>query len=90
MKIWKFFGSWCRPCKALTKAFAEAKIEHQNIDVDKNEELADKYHVKSVPTVIVLDNEGEELGRFVGPRTKEQLLEELKNYEIQSSEKDNL
>ena len=75
MKIWKFFGS---PCKALTKAFAEAKIEHQDIDVDKNEELAD---VKSVHTVIVLDNEGEELGRFVGPRTKEQLLEELNKYD---------
>ena len=81
MKIWKFFSSWCRPCKTLTKTFAEAKIEHQDIDVDKNEELADKYHVKSVHTVIVLDNEGEELGRFVGPRTKEQLLEELNKYD---------
>ena len=81
MKIWKFFGSWCRPCKALTKAFAEAKIEYQGIGVDKNEKLADKYHVKSVHTVIVLDNEGEELGRFVGPRTKEQLLEELNKYD---------
>ena len=81
MKIWKFFGSWCRPCKALTKVFTEAKIEHQDIDVDKNEELTDKYHVKSVHTVIVLDNEGEELGRFVGPRTKEQLLEELNKYD---------
>ena len=80
MKIWKFFGSWCRPCKALTKAFAEAKIEHQDIDVDKNEELAE-CHVKSVHTVIVLDNEGEELGRFVGPRNKEQLLEELNKYD---------
>lgn len=81
MKIWKFFGSWCRPCKALTKDFAKAKIEHQDIDVDKNEELADKYYIKSVHTVIVLDNEGEELGRFVGPRTKEQLLEELNKYD---------
>ena len=81
MKIWKFFGSWYRPCKALTKAFVEAKIEHQDIDIDKNEELADKCHIKSVYTVIVLDNEGEELGRFVGPRTKEQLLEELNKYD---------
>ena len=90
MNILKFFGTWCNPCKVLLKAFEEAKIEHQAIDVDENEELADKYNVKSVPTVIVLNNEGEELGRFVGPRTKEQLLEELKKYEIQSSEKDNL
>lgn len=80
MKILKFFGLWCGPCKALTKAFAEAKIEHQDINVDESEELADKYHVKSVPTVIVLNNEGEELGRFVGLRTKEQLLKELNKY----------
>ena len=90
MNILKFFGTWCNPCKVLSKAFEEAKIEHQAIDVDENEELADKYNVKSVPTVIVLNNEGEELGRFVGTRTKEQLLEELKSYEVQSSEKDNL
>ena len=81
MKILKFFGLWCGPCKALSKAFKDAKIEHQDIDVDENEELVDKYHIKSIPTVIVLDNEGEELGRFVGPRTKEQLLEELNKYD---------
>lgn len=90
MNILKFFGLWCNSCKTLSKNLEDAGIEHKSIDVDDNEELTEKYHVKSVPTVIVLDNEGEELGRFVGPRTKEQLLEELKNYEIQSSEKDNL
>ena len=44
----------------------------------------------SVPTMIILDKDDNEIGRFIGLRTKEQLLEELKNYEIQSSEKDNL
>ena len=86
MKILKFFGTWCNPCKALSKAFEEAKIEHQDIDVDDNEELADKYHVKYVPTVIVLDNEGEELGRFVGSRNKEQLFEELNKYKTLDNE----
>ena len=85
MKILKFFGTWCNPCKALSKAFEDAKIEHQDIDVDENEELADKYHVKSIPTVIVLNNEGEELGRFTGFRNKEQLLEELNKYETLDS-----
>lgn len=81
MKILKFFGIYCNLCKALSKTFKDTKIEHQDIDVDENEELVDKYHIKSIPTVIVLDNEGEELGRFVGPRTKEQLLEELNKYD---------
>ena len=86
MNILKFFGIWRNPCKVLLKAFEKAKIKHQVIDVGENEELTDKYNVKSTPTVIVLNNEGEELGRFVGFKTKEQLLEELNKYKILSNE----
>ena len=91
-KILLFKLPTCGPCKLLSKLFEQLHISKEDImlDEDENEELADKYNVKSVPTVIVLNNEGEELGRFVGTRTKEQLLEELKNYEVQSSKKDNL
>ena len=90
MNILKFFGSWCNPCKALSKNLEDAGIEHKSIDVDENEELTEKYNVMSVPTIVVLDEDDNEVGRFVGTRTKEQLLDELKNYEIQNSEKDNL
>ena len=86
MNILKFFEIWRNPCKVLLKAFEKAKIKHQVIDVGENEELTDKYNAKSVPTVIVLNNEGEELGRFVGPRTKEQLLEELNKYNSTDNE----
>lgn len=85
MKILKFFSEWCGPCKTLSKAFENTKIEHQDIDVDENEELVDKYHIKSIPTVIVLNNEGEELGRFIGSRNKKQLLEELNKYKTLDS-----
>ena len=90
MNILKFFGSWCNPCKALSKSLEDAGIEHQSIDVDENEELTKKYNVMSVPTIVILDKDDNEIGRFIGSRTKEQLLEELKKYEVQSSEKDNL
>lgn len=86
MNILKFFGTWCNPCKILTKSMNEAGIEHQAINVDENEELVEQYHIKSVPTVVILDSEGEELGRFVGFKTKEQLLEELDKYKILSNE----
>ena len=92
-KILLFKLSTCSPCKLLSRLFTQLHILKKDIVLDEDDNadiIADKYHVKSVPTVIVLDNEGEELGRFVGLRTKEQLLEELKNYEVQSSEKDNL
>lgn len=86
MNILKFFGTWCNPCKILTKSKNEAGIEHQAINVDENEELVEQYHIKSVPTVVILDSEGEELGRFAGFKTKEQLLEELDKYKILSNE----
>ena len=92
-KILLFKLSTCSPCKLLSRLFTQLHILKKDIVLDEDDNadiIADKYHVKSVPTVIVLDNEGEELGRFVGPRTKEQLLEELKKYEVQSSKKDNL
>ena len=90
MNILKFFESWCNSCKTLSKNLEDAGIEHKSIDVDDNEELTEKYNVMSVPTMIILDKDDNEIGRIIGPRTKEQLLEELKNYEVQSSEKDNL
>lgn len=90
MNILKFFGSWCNPCKTLSKNLEDAGIEHKSIDVDENEELTEKYNVMSVPTIVVLDEDDNEVGRFIGSRTKEQLLKELKKYEVQSSEKDNL
>ena len=83
-KILLFKLSTCSPCKLLSTLLTQLHILKKDIvlDVDDNADIiADKYHVKSVPTVIVLDNEGEELGRFVGPRTKEQLLEELNKYD---------
>ena len=90
MNILKFFGSWCNPCKALSKNLEDAGIENKSIDVDENEELTEKYNIMSVPTIVVLDEDDNEVGRFIGSRTKEQLLKELKKYEIQSSKKDNL
>ena len=90
MNILKFFGSWCNPCKALSKSLEDAGIEHKSIDVDENEELTEKYNVMWGGTIVVLDEDDNEVGRFIGSRTKEQLLEELKRYEVQSSEKDNL
>lgn len=86
MNILKFFGSWCNPCKALSKNLEDAGIEHKSIDVDENEELTEKDNVMSVPTIVVLDEDDNEVGRFVGPRTKEQLLEELNKYRTFNNE----
>lgn len=80
--------STCSPCKLLSKLFTQLNIQKEEIVLDEDDNvdtIADKYNIKSVPTVIVLNNEGEELGRFVGSRNKEQLLEELNKYKTLDS-----
>lgn len=88
-KILLFKMSTCSPCKLLSKLFTQLNIQKKEIILDEDDNantIADKYNVKSVPTVIVLNNEGEELGRFVGSRNKEQLLEELNKYKTLDNE----
>lgn len=80
--------STCSPCKLLSKLFTQLNIQKEEIVLDEDDNantIADKYNIKSVPTVIILNNEGEELGRFVGSRNKEQLLEELNKYKTLDS-----
>jgi thioredoxin 1 len=76
-----FFASWCGPCKMLSPvidAFADEHPEYKicKINVDEEQELAQKYGVMSIPTLVVV-RDGEVASRAVGYRRKEQLLELL-------------
>jgi thioredoxin 1 len=71
-KLWDFWATWCPPCKqlkptieALEKEY-EGKIEIKSIDVDENKDLAQKFGVQAVPTLVFLDAKGNELSRIVG------------------------
>jgi thioredoxin 1 len=54
-----FFGTWCGPCQALMPILKDVKkelgdaIKIVKIDIDKNQELATKYQVRGVPTMIL-------------------------------------
>ncbi len=71
-KLWDFWATWCPPCKqlkptieALEKEY-EGKIEIRSIDSDENKELAQKFNVQAIPTLVFLDAKGNELSRIVG------------------------
>lgn len=77
-KILKFSTRYCGPCKALAQSLLDFKdIPIESIDADDNEELCDKYNIKSVPTMIFLNDKGEEVGRNVGLITLDKLREKI-------------
>ena len=47
----------------------------ENKDIDKEPGMASDYAVRGVPTMILVDDEGKELSRLVGPRTKADIME---------------
>jgi len=73
-----FTAEWCNPCKR-TRPIAEEfnrdnVIKIQFIDADDNGELCRKFEIKAIPTFILIEN-GKEIRRINGAKTKEQIEE---------------
>ena len=70
VEVKKFYAEWCGPCKVLSPLMENVKskftsVKFENVDIDAQFEVAQKYYVRSVPTVIIEKN-GEEIQRFAG------------------------
>lgn len=84
-KIIKFGASWCAPCKALAPIIEEIsqderfkEIEFSEIDIDNDEDLlTEKYGIRNIPTLIMLNEEGEVMKRLVGMLPKEKIEQEI-------------
>jgi thioredoxin 1 len=84
VEVKKFYGEWCGPCKLLAPVVNEIKGEMPNVkftdvDVDENGDLASKYGVRGVPTVVI-EKDGVEVKRLVGMQQKVVLLNAIKSY----------
>lgn len=74
-----FYADWCGPCKMMAPILKQVKDSLGNevsvikIDVDKNQQLAAKYQVKGVPTLMLFKN-GKQLWRQSGVIQKDEII----------------
>jgi len=76
-----FYADWCGPCKTQDPILEEleeewADVEFEKIDVDEEQDVANEYQVRSLPTLIVENDDGV-VERFVGVTQADDLEEAL-------------
>lgn len=78
-----FWANWCGPCRMMSPVIddiakeQEGKVKVGKVNVDSNQELAIKYDVMSIPTIMVFEN-GNPIKTFVGVTDKQEILDILK------------
>ena len=65
-----FYATWCGPCKLVVPLLQQLACDNPHIffariDIDEVSQIAEKYHVKSLPTIVVIKN-GQEVKRASG------------------------
>jgi thioredoxin 1 len=78
-----FWAPWCGPCKMVAPtlneiAETETDITIGKVNVDHNQDLAKKYKVRNIPTMLIFKN-GVEVGRIVGVKSKKAILSDVRS-----------
>lgn len=78
-----FYADWCGPCSVMSPIVEdiaselEDKINVGKVNIDENQELAIKYDIMSIPTIILFKNGNIEKS-FIGVRSKEEILNAIR------------
>ncbi len=75
-----FSAKWCGPCRMLEPVLESVSKKHNvlQIDVDEAQELAVKFGIMSIPTLIVF-KDGKEVSKSLGYKSEEEILKMLNN-----------
>ena len=80
-----FHADWCGPCKMMSPILKQVKdslgddVSIIKIDVDKNQQLAAKYKVRGVPTLMLFKN-GKQLWRQSGVLQKDEIIDKILSF----------
>jgi thioredoxin 1 len=79
VKVLRFTATWCQPCKSLEAMLdtTQTKMIINKIDIDEDNETPVTFGVRSVPTMVKLDENDNVISRITGVPTKEKLMEFL-------------
>lgn len=81
MKLVKLSATWCGPCSALSATLQGVNhplVESmENVDIDTQLDRAMKYRVRSIPTMVIVDEEDNVIRSLNGNQPKDKILEFL-------------
>lgn len=77
-----FWAVWCGPCKMIAPSINELANEYEGkakigkVDVDNNQQVATKYGIRSIPTLLIF-KDGKMVDQIVGALPKQKIAEKL-------------
>ncbi|WP_396610743.1 thioredoxin [Haloferax sp. S1W] len=82
VRLLDFYADWCGPCKTQDPILDELEADYEGVsfekvDVDEEQDIANQYQVRSLPTLIIENDDGI-VDRFVGVTQREDLEDALK------------
>lgn len=89
VKIIKFSSEWCGPCKAMAPIFKKISemdefkdIEFIAYDIEEDEkgvELVEEFHIRNVPTIVIVGKNGEPIRKIIGLVQEQELINIIKD-----------
>jgi thioredoxin 1 len=82
VRLLDFYADWCGPCKTQDPILDDLEADFENVafekvDVDEEQDVANQYQVRSLPTLIIENDDGI-VDRFVGVTQREDIEAALK------------